>query len=242
MGIDRGARAGSHAKEGSSFKITTLIVIPVLAIIVPASVAIYIAKTPDGTSGNQSQHSGSQPGSPLPGAARGNGSSSASASTPTSDPTSTSNVPAGTSGHIPLYQGEAFTLNGFGCNNTYNYPNVIFGQHKIAVTQSTPSPPSGAFGLVLYCASNSNGGVLDPNIQYGGEVAILSDRADFDSCNSGIANSDITGSIPFDHLRPGTHLCVAEDSELALVTLVSVSQTSFSVTGTVTLWRVLASN
>jgi hypothetical protein len=171
----------------------------VLAIIVPASVAIYIAKTSDGTSGNQSQHSGSQPGSPLPGATRGNRSSSAPVSAPAPHPTGTTNVPAGTSGHIPLYQGEAFTLNGFGCNNTYNYPN-------------------------------------------GSEMAILSDRADFDSCNSGIANSNITGSIPFDHLRSGTHLCVAEDNELALVTLVSVSQTSFRVTGTVTVWRVLSSN
>jgi hypothetical protein len=64
MSLDGGAqktkeksRPGSHAKEGSSFKVTTAIVIPLLAIIIPAIVAIYIAKTSGASSVSQPRSS-----------------------------------------------------------------------------------------------------------------------------------------------------------------------------------------
>jgi hypothetical protein len=79
MSLDGGAqktkeksRPGSHAKEGSSFKVTTAIVIPLLAIIIPAIVAIYIAKTSGASSVSQPRSSASSsslsvsPASPAP--------------------------------------------------------------------------------------------------------------------------------------------------------------------------------
>jgi hypothetical protein len=211
----------------------------ILAAIITAAgalIATIITVAFSSPSGNQPQSGAplsSQPSSPTPSATRGEASSSASTSAPTSGPASTNKV---------LYRNRVFSLNGGRCDNTHNFPNVIFEQNGLIVTPSTPAPPSGAFGLVLYCSSTSSGSDFDPNISYGGRVAILSDRTDFSSCYSASANTEIQGSIPFDHLRMGTRLCILYGSELALVTLRSVSQTLFRLDGTVTVWRVLASN
>lgn len=142
------------------------------------------------------------------------------------DPARTSNSPTGTTG-IPMYQGRGFTLDGDGCNDTYIYSDVMFEQHGLVVNPGISSPPSSPFGVVLYCSPNSNGGVLDPNLQYGGQAATLSGRADFNSCYSEIRNSPADGITPFRQLRKGFHLCIfySQYNELALVTLSSVSQT-----------------
>jgi hypothetical protein len=142
-----------------------------------------------------------------------------------------------------MYQGDTFTLDGDGCNDTYNYPYVMFGEHGLNINPSTSSPPSSPFGVVLYCSANSNGNTFDPNIQYGGQSAILSGKADFGSCYSGIENSLTNdASTQFSRLRSGDHLCILDNNELALVTLRTVSQTAYRVTGSVTLWKVLTTN
>jgi hypothetical protein len=152
-------------------------------------------------------------------------------------------VPAGTTGQL-LYQGQEFVLDGHGCTGPdhYIYPYVLFEQHGLTVNPSTNSPPSGAFGMVLLCSATTSGSGFDPNIGYGGQAAILTSGADFNSCYSGILNSSINDSIQFGSLRPGRHLCFLENDELALVTLGAVSQTLYRVTGTVTVWQVLTSN
>jgi hypothetical protein len=237
------AQSGSRAKEGNSFKITTAIVIPVLAIVIPAIVAIYIARTSGDASGNQPQNnapSSGQLGDPPSSVAKGNASLSVSA--PTSHSAKTGNVSTGTTGHILMYQSNELILDNDGCNDHNNYPNAIFGPYGLEITASTPSPPSGAFGVTLYCSATSSGAGFDPNLEYGGQAAILSGEADFNSCYLGIANSPFEGSIPFGTLRPEVHLCILKDNELALVTLLSVSQTEYRLTGTVTVWKVLPSN
>jgi hypothetical protein len=247
MSLDGGARnngkarPGSHAKEGSSFRILTLVIIPVLAIVIPASVAIYIANTSGGTSGNQPQSGaplGSRPSSPAPSPTGGGASSSASAPTPTSGSGRAGNP---TARHMLLYQGETFTLNNDDCSNHNNYPNIIFGPGQPSLTPMVDSPPSGTFSLTLFCSDNSIGSGLNPNLQYGGHVAIFSGPTDFNSCYLRAVNTRFRGIIPYGRLKSGIHLCILyTDDELALVTLTSVSPPElYRVSGTASVWQVL---
>jgi hypothetical protein len=250
MSFDGGARndkargrPGSHAKEGNSFKITTLIVIPLLAIVVPAIVAIYIAKTSGSAAVDQPRNSAplnSQPSGPPPTAAKSKAVASASAST--SDPASSGNTD-GVTGQ-PMYT-QAITLNGHGCTNTYIFQVSLFQLHKATVS-STSQPPSNTFGVDLFCAPDTNGGRFDPNIQYGGTGAFVLGRPDFDSCYSKIMNSSMDNKIQFTDrdLHDGAQLCILnyDGNELALVTLTSVDKTEYLVRGTVVLWRVLTSS
>src|SRR5258708_30198224 len=126
------AKAGSHAKERNPFKVITLIVIPLLAIAIPAIVDIYIAKPSSGASDGQPQGSaplGSRPSNPPPSAASGSASSSApdsdsgskaSFSAPTLAPTSDS------ARNILMYQSNGLILDNNGCVNHHNYPSVAF--------------------------------------------------------------------------------------------------------------------
>lgn len=162
-------------------------------------------------------------------------------SSPGADPAKTSNSPTGTTG-LPKYQDQEFALGGDGCNDTYIYRYVIFGQQRLVINNlGTSSALSSLFGVELFCSPNSNGGVFDPNLQYGGQAATLTGGADFASCYSRIMNSPTENITQFDQLRPGFHLCIfyPQYNELALVTLRSVSQTSYRVAGTVTVWKVL---
>lgn len=139
------------------------------------------------------------------------------------------------------YQGEAFTLNNDDCSNHNNYPNIIFGPGKPLFTPMADSPPSGAFGLTLFCSDNSFGNGLNPNLQYGGHVAILSGPTDFNSCYLRAVGTSFRGSIPYGSLKQGIHLCILyTDDELALVTLTSVSPPGlYRVSGTASVWQVL---
>jgi hypothetical protein len=173
-------------------------------------------------------------GSPAPAPASASASASGSAKNGT--------VPVVTPEHMLMYQSSGLLLDDHGCDDHYTYPYVIFGQHALIVNPGTPSPPTGVFGVVLYCSATSSGSGFDPNIEYASTAAILPGEANFASCYSGIANSPITESIPFGQLRSGDNLCILDGSELALVKLHSVSQTSYRVTGTVTVWQFLTSN
>jgi hypothetical protein len=141
-----------------------------------------------------------------------------------------------------LYRKQTFVLDNGDCAGTqhYNYPNVLFEPQGSVNTPITTSVPSGAFGLTLFCAATSSGSGFDPNLSYGGRAAILSGEAGFDSCYSRVLYHQISGSIDYRSLMPGIRICMlGGDSELALVTLPSVSHTSYNVAGNVTVWQVL---
>lgn len=240
-------RPGSHAKEGNSFRVTTLIVIPVLAIVVPAIVAIYIAKSSGGTAGNQPRSSaplGSLPSSPFPSAASGKTGSSASVTVPASpsasDPTSSGNT-YGANGQ-QMYT-SPITLNGHGCDDLYTFQVSLFKLNGVSVF-ATSTPPSGTFGVDLFCSPNTSGGKLDPNIQFGGNGAFVLGSADFRSCYSKSMNSTMDNKVEFSNLYGGAQLCIlsADGNELALFKLTSVSTNMYLLQGTVTVWRVQTSS
>jgi hypothetical protein len=142
-----------------------------------------------------------------------------------------------------LYPGGPYALDGNGCSGSdlYHFSYVLFWLDGPEYKLITSSPPSNAFGLTLYCSTNSSGSDFYPHIQYGGRAAILSGGgAGFDSCYREIASHPLTDSIPFDDLKQGGHICLlGGDNELALVTLQSVNRKLYDVTVTVTVWRVL---
>ena len=204
----------------------------------------------NGASGNQ-QRSGApssgQPSSRHPSAASGSASPSRSASAtavsaPASDPAGTGPVSVAAPEHTWVYQSNQLVLDDNGCDNHNIYPYALFEPNGLTVNPGSPSPPSGAFGVVLMCSATTSGSGFDPNLAYGGTAAILPGAADFNSCYSEIVNSPLRESIPFGSLRQGIHLCILYDTRLALVTLLSVSQTEYRLTGTVTVWQVLTSN
>ena len=141
-----------------------------------------------------------------------------------------------------MYKNESLVLDNDGCVNHNNYPSVAFGPDGLEPTLSSPSPPSGTFAITLYCSLTSSGSGLYPNIAYGGHAAILSAHADFNSCYSAVFNSPVRHSIPFKSLRSGVHLCILYNNELALVTLLSVIQAEYRVTGIATVWNFMTSN
>lgn len=247
MSLDGGAqktkeksRPGSHTKEGSSFKVTTAIVIPLLAIIIPAIVAIYIAKTSGGSSGSRPRSSASSsslsvsPASPAP-----QGRAGVSASATASGPTKTATAPAVAVGHAFVYHTTGLVLDNHGCDNHNVYSVATFDPNGFQLIPDTSEPPTGVFGVELFCSATTSGSGSDPNIEYADEAAIPPANADFNSCYAAILNSPVHGSIPFGNLRPGGQLCILKEDELALVTLRSVSQAEYRLTGTVTVWRVL---
>jgi hypothetical protein len=206
-----------------------------------------VLKPGNGASGNQLQSgapSSSQPSSRHPSAVIGSigTSPSASASASASDPAETGPVSIAAPEHKWMYQSNQLVLDDNGCDNHYIYPYALFGPNSLTVNPDSPSPPSRAFGVVLMCSATTSGSGFDPNLAYGGTAAILPGGADFNSCYSKIVNSPFRGSIPFGNLRRGIHLCILHDTRLALVTLLSVSQTEYRLTGTVTVWQVLTSN
>jgi hypothetical protein len=253
MSLDGGAqktkeksRPGSHAKEGSSFKVTTAIVIPLLAIIIPAIVAIYIAKTSGASSVSQPRSSASSsslsvsPASPAPqGRAGVSASATASATATATGPAKTATAPAVAVRHAFIYHVTGLALDNHGCDNHNVYSVAIFDPNGFQLIPDTPEPPAGVFGVELFCSATTSGSGLDPNLEYADDAAIPPANADFNSCYAAILNSPVHGSIPFGNLRPGGQLCILKGDELALVSLRSVSQAEYRLTGTVTVWRVL---
>ena len=244
------SRPGNHAKEGSSFKVTTVIVIPLLAIIIPAAVTIYIAKTSGGSSSSRPLSSASSSGQPRnPSAApTGSGSSlspSASPATPKPEPTAslgkTDTVTAAIPGYASMYTSPNLILDNGDCTGAYHYsfPTVTFKQDRAVLNAVTVSPDTNTFAVELYCSSTSSGADFNPNLEYGGRAAFASGKANFGSCYAAIQNSPISGSIPFPRLRHESQLCIRYGSELALVSLVSVSPTEYRLTMKATVWQVL---
>lgn len=256
----QGGQAGNHnmqintyrmpvAPPASRKRLLFLAIIAISAATLIAGAIVIAAMVPRGDVVTGSNGSGNS-GGPSPSAAGGGTSSSASASAssasasaPTSNPARTSNVVTGVTGHL-MYRDSTFTLDNNDCTGAdhYNYPNIIFGKHGLSFTPITTSPPSGAFGLALFCSATSGGSGFDPNIEYGGHAAIISDKVDFDSCYSRAVNFPIAGSIQYGSLRSGVHLCIFDGNDLALVTLLTVSPTLYRVSGTATVWEVLTGN
>ncbi len=141
-----------------------------------------------------------------------------------------------------MYTSPNLILDNGDCSGNYehNFPTVTFEQDRAVLNPSTSSPDTGTFAVELYCSSTTSGADLNPNLEFGGAAAFASSKANSGTCDAAIVNSPIRGSIPFPRLRHESRLCIRYSSELALVSLVSVSPPGeYRLTIKATVWRVL---
>jgi hypothetical protein len=185
--------------------------------------------------------------SPVTPAGDGTIASDASSGSPATAPASSSslgtpNAPAVLSTNVPKYRNQPFEIPGGGCQVTNVYSYVIFGAQQPEVTASAYSGDGGPptpYDLVLDCT-------VDPaQIDFGGQTAVVSGNPGAAACDAAIHRHPLAGnSFPFTQLNKGEQFCMINDSgdELVMVTLLSMSNTSYDTTWSATAWSIPANS
>jgi hypothetical protein len=178
--------------------------------------------------GNGTIASEASSGSPAPATA-----SSSSPGTP--------NASAVLSRYVLRYSNQQFKIPGGGCQYTNLYSYVIFGVQQPEVTASAFSgigdPPT-PYDLVLDCSANP------AQIDFGGQIAVVSGNPAAAACDKAINRDPLAGSLTFTQLNTGEQFCMINNSgdELVLVTLLSMSDTSYDTMWSATVWSIPANN
>jgi hypothetical protein len=169
------------------------------------------------------------------------GASSGSPAPASSSSLRTPNASAALSTYVLKYSNQQFKIPGGGCQYTDRYSYVIFGAQQPEVTASAYSgdaePPT-PYDLVLDCS-------VDPaQIDFGGQTAIVSGYPGAATCDKDIHQDPVAGSLPFTQLNTGEQFCMINNSgdELVLVTLLSMSNTSYDTTWSAIAWSIPANS
>jgi hypothetical protein len=143
-----------------------------------------------------------------------------------------------TDGYMLKYRNKAFTMNGNSCQakdfEDY-YAYVLFVGQEPQVTAPfyyIDLPPSGSWDMTLDCVSSPT------DIEFSDQAAIASGNPDANACDTAVNTAPLSAGIPFSELSVGEHVCMISSSadELILVTLLSVSDSSYDTSWSATVW------
>jgi hypothetical protein len=194
------------------------------------SVAAQTASSAQGTVSSPSADT-SQPASGAPTGSPGPTGSTAA-------PAAQGSASAAPSGYLLKYSNKAFTMHGNGCQwngvDIY-YAYVLFTGQEPKVTAPfyySGLPPSGSWDMILNC------GPSPTDIEFSDQVAITSGNPDANACDTAVNTAPLSAGIPVRQLSVGEHVCMISSSadELILVTLLSVSDSSYDTSWSATVW------
>ena len=156
----------------------------------------------------------------------------------TAAPAGQGNASTAPGGYLLKYSNKAFTMHGNGCrsngfSNYYAY--VLFTGQEPKVTAPfyyVDLPPSGSWDMVLNCVSSPT------DIEFSDQVAIASGNPDASACDTAVNTAPLSAGIPVRQLSAGEHVCMISSSadELILITLLSVSGSSYDTSWSATVW------
>jgi hypothetical protein len=148
--------------------------------------------------------------------------------------------------YLPKYSNQQFTMHGNGCQtdstfDTY-FAYVLFTGQELKVTapfyDSDVLPPAGSWDMTLNCGS------VPTDIAFSDPAAIALGNPDAKSCDTAVNTAPLAAGIPFPQLSLGEHVCMISSSadELILVTLLSVSDSSYNTSWSATVWSLPANS
>jgi hypothetical protein len=153
----------------------------------------------------------------------------------------------GTPASYPLKYSHDFTLSGdgSGCQSIEYHSYVLFGEQgpKVTPTLFSSGEPNSPWDMIMNCS----GPTKVPDIEFSGSVATISGTATAAACHDAINTDPMSTGIDFAKLNPGMQICMINNGaneigdELILVTLKSVSTTTYNSTWTATVWDLPAS-
>ncbi len=147
-------------------------------------------------------------------------------------------------GYLLEYSNKDFTMNGNGCQENdfaSYYAYVLFTGQEPQVTApfyDIGLPPSSSWDMILNCVSSPT------DIEFSDQAAIDYGNPDANSCDTVVHTAPISAGIPFPELRKGEHVCMISTSadELILVTLLSLSDSSYDTSWSATVWSLSPSS
>lgn len=187
---------------------------------------LVVAQTASGAQGPPSP-----PFTPSPGSSQltsGTGSPGPTGST--AAPTGQGGAIAASVGYRLMYSKQKFTMPGDSCQS--GYPYVLFTLQGPSVTVINGFP-IGSYDMFMSCVSQ------DPDILFGGQVAFVSGNPDANTCYTTVKRIPIGGNaIQFSQLNSDKQVCMIDNSsdELILVTLLSVSDSTYDTSWSATVW------
>lgn len=151
-------------------------------------------------------------------------------------------------GYVLKYSQQKFTLpgDGDGCQSVDYNSYVLFSGQGPQVTpdpnsQDEPSPP---WDMIINCFGDTE----VPDIEFSGKAATFTGAPNPDACQKAINTDPMSTGIKFATLEPGMQVCANNNGpneagdELILVTLQSMSTSTYNSTWTATVWGITASS
>jgi hypothetical protein len=145
--------------------------------------------------------------------------------------------------YLLKYRNKAFTMHGNGCQGNgvaSYYAYVLFTGPEPQVTAPfyyLDLPPSGSWDMTLDCVSSP----ID--IEFSDQqVATASGNPDANACDTAATTDPLSAGIPVRQLLVGEHVCIISNNanELILITLRSVSESSYDTSWSATVWSLPA--
>jgi len=156
--------------------------------------------------------------------------------------TGQSSGPGTSGGYALTYSQQKFTLpgDGDGCQSVLYRSYVLFSEQGPQVTPypGSYSNPTLPWDMIMNCFGNSD----LPDIEFSGSAATISDATNPNACQTAINTDPMSTGIKFATLNPGMQVCMINNAsneagnELILVTLKSVSTSTYDTTWTATVW------
>jgi len=166
---------------------------------------------------------------------------------PTVAPTGQGGPSTAPGSYLLKYSNKAFTMHGNGCNangfsTSFYFAYVLFTGQEPQVTApfySDDLPSSDTWDMILNCVASPT------DIEFSDQqVATASGNPDANACDTAANTSPISAGIPIRQLIVGEHVCIISSSanELILITLRSVSDSSYDTSWSATVWSLPANS
>jgi hypothetical protein len=158
----------------------------------------------------------------------------------TAVPTDQGSASAAPGGYLLIYRKKQFTMPGDSCQTNSEsfepyFAYTLFAEQEPMVTApyyGLDLPPSGSWDMILNCMSSPT------DIEFSDQASLVSGNPDASACYAAVNSSPIGGrAIEFSRLSSGEHVCMIDSAgELILVTLLSVSDSTYDTSWSATAW------